>query len=400
MSGPLRGVRVLDLTRVLAGPFATMILGDMGAEVVKIENPDGGDDTRAWGPPFLDGESSYFLSINRNKKSCTLHLKSPEGQDLLRQLASRADVLVENFRPGTLARLGLGYREAAALNPRLVYCSVSGFGQTGPEAARAGYDLSVQGESGMMSLTGFPEHPPVKVGLAIADLVAGLYAVQGILLALYARDRTGQGQHVDIALLDGMASLLTFQAGIYFATGRSPQRRGNQHPSIVPYEMFQARDGYLNIAVGNNALWTRFCETIGRPDLGAHPDFATEALRVENRGALKPLLDALFHQRSVSEWLLLLGERGIPCGAIKDVAEVCVDPQILARQMVVEVPHSKLGTVRMMGIPVKLSVTPGAAKAGPPLLGEHTEAVLVEWLNLPADAIARLRADGIIENVK
>ncbi len=396
MAGPLTGVRVLDLSRVLAGPFATMFLGDMGAEVVKIENPDGGDDTRAWGPPFLDGESSYFLSINRNKKSCTLNLKSAQGLDLLRQLASRADVLLENFRPGTLARLGLSYPEAAALNPRLVYCSVSGFGQTGPAASRPGYDLIVQGESGVMSLTGFPENPPVKVGLAIADLVAGLYAVQGVLLALYARDRTGRGQQVDVGLLDAMASLLTFQAGIYFATGHSPQRQGNQHPSIVPYEMVQARDGYLNIAVGNNALWTRFCEAIGRPDLGAHPDFATEALRVENRGALKPLLDAILRQRRVSEWLLLLGERGIPCGAIKDVAEVCADPQILTRQMVVEVPHSKLGTVRMMGIPVKLSATPGTARVGPPLLGEHTGAVLAEWLNLPPDAIPRLRDDGII----
>lgn len=396
MSGPLTGVRVLDLSRVLAGPFASMILGDMGAEVVKIENPDGGDDTRAWGPPFLDGESSYFLSINRNKKSCTLNLKAPGGRDLLRRLAARADVLLENFRPGTLARLGLGYPEAAALNPRLVYCSVSGFGQTGPDAARPGYDLIVQGESGLMSLTGFPDGPPVKVGVAIADLVAGLYAVQGILLALYARQQTGRGQQVDVALSDGMASLLTFQAGIYFATGRSPERRGNQHPSIVPYETFRARDGYLNLAVGNNTLWGRFCEAIGRPDLTAHPDFATEALRVERHGALKPILDAVLGQRSVGEWMARLGERGIPCGAIKDVAQVCADPQIVARDMVVEVPHSRLGTIRMMGIPIKLSATPGAPSAGPPVLGEHTEAVLAEWLDLTPEAVARLREEGVV----
>jgi crotonobetainyl-CoA:carnitine CoA-transferase CaiB-like acyl-CoA transferase len=396
MGGPLTGVRVLDLTRVLAGPFASMILGDMGAEVVKIENPDGGDDTRAWGPPFHDGESSYFLSVNRNKQSCTLNLKTSQGRDVLRQLASRADVLLENFRPGTLARLGLSYSEAAAANPRVIYCSVSGFGQTGPDAARPGYDLIVQGESGVMSVTGIADGPPLKVGLPIADLVGGLYAVQGILLALYARERTGRGQHVDVALSDGMASLLTFQAGIYFATGRSPQRRGNQHPSIVPYETFRARDGYLNIAVGNNALWARFCDAIGRPDLITHPDFSTEALRVEHHGALKPLLDAVLGRRTVGEWMVLLGERGIPCGAIKDVSEVCADQQIVAREMVVEVPHTKLGTVRMMGIPVKLSATPGAATAGPPLLGEHTEAVLAEWLNLAPEAVAGLRADGII----
>lgn len=396
MPGPLTGVRVLDLTRILAGPFASMILGDMGAEVVKIENPDGGDDTRAWGPPFLNGESTYFLSVNRNKKSCTLNLKAPQGRDLLRQLARRADVLLENFRPGTLARLGLSYPEAAGLNPRLVYCSVSGFGQTGPDAARPGYDLIVQGESGVMNITGFPDGPPVKVGLAIADLIAGLYAVQGILMALYVRDRTGRGQHVDVALYDGMASLLTFQAGIYFATGRSPQRRGNAHPSIVPYETFRARDGYLNVAVGNNALWARFCQAIGRADLIAHSDFATEALRVEHHGALQPLLEGILSQRTVGEWLALLGEGGVPCGAIKEVAEVCADPQILAREMVVEVPHSKLGTVRMMGIPVKLSATPGAPTAGPPRLGEHTEAVLAEWLHLPPGAVAELHREGVV----
>ncbi|HEU5393549.1 MAG TPA: CoA transferase, partial [Candidatus Methylomirabilis sp.] len=275
MRGPLDGLKVLDLTRILAGPFCTMILGDMGADVVKVENPEGGDDTRRWGPPFVEGESAYFLSVNRSKRSVTLNLRAPKGKALLADLLARADVLIENFRPGTIARLGFGYEAAAARNPRLIYCSISGFGQTGPEALRPGYDLIVQGESGVMSLTGFADGPPCKVGLSIADIIAGMYAVQGIAFALFAREKTGRGQRIDVALLDGMISFLTYQAGIYFATGRSPSRMGNLHPTIMPYETFEAADGHLNVAVGNNSLFQQFCRVLGLPALAADPRFDT-----------------------------------------------------------------------------------------------------------------------------
>lgn len=396
MNGPLEGIKVVDLSRILAGPYCSMMLADMGAEVVKVENPDGGDDTRGWGPPFLDGESSYFLSVNRNKQSLTLNLKAERGKALLRDLLRKADVLLENFRPGTLDRLGFGYEAVRVLSPRLVYCSISGFGQTGPDAQRPGYDLVIQGESGVMSLTGSPDGPPMKVGVSIADIVAGMLAAQGITLALLARERTGRGQRIDIALLDGMVSLLTYQSGIYFATGQSPRRRGNEHPTIVPYEVHRARDGYLTLAVGNNALWQRFCEAVGRPDLARDPAFDTEAKRVGERDRLLPIVDAILAERTVAESVRLLGKAGVPCGSIKDVAAVCADPQVLARDMVVRVPHSKLGEVTVTGNPIKLSETPGAVRTGPPLLGEQTDEVLRTWLGLEPEAVADLRREGIV----
>ncbi|HXG16660.1 MAG TPA: CaiB/BaiF CoA-transferase family protein [Calidithermus sp.] len=392
---PLTGVRVLDLTRVLAGPFCTQTLADMGAEVIKIEEPGKGDDTRRW-PPFVGGEATYFLSVNRGKQSVTVNLKAAEGVDLVRRLAARSDVLVENFRPGTMDRLGLGYRALRRVNPRLVYCSISGFGESGPEAHRAGYDLIVQGESGIMDLTGFPDGPPVKVGNSIADLVAGLSAAHGIVLALLARARTRRGQKVEIAMLDVMASLLTYQAGLYFQTGARPTRKGNQHPSIVPYEVFRAADGYLTLGVANNSLWKQCCAALGRPELADDPRFATEARRVENRAALVPILDAIFAGATVDEWLKRLEAAGVPAGRIKSVAEVCESEHLKARGMIVRLPHPTAGTVTVLGVPVRLHATPGAVTAPPPVLGQHTEQVLRRVLGLRPAAIARLRRTGAI----
>ena len=392
---PLAGVRVLDLTRVLAGPLCSMMLGDMGAEVIKVEEPGKGDDTRTW-PPFHGGEATYFLSVNRNKKSLTLNLKAPEGQRILKCLIARSDVLLENFRPGTMERLGFGYEALKATNLRLVYCSISGFGETGPESGRPGYDLIVQGESGLMDLTGFPDGPPVKVGTSIADLVAGLMAAHGVALALLARERTGHGQKVEIAMLDVMASLLTYQAGIYFATGQRPTRRGNQHPSIVPYEVFKAADAYLTVGVANNSLWERFCQALGHPELAKDPRFETEAQRVANREALIPLLNGILGERPAAEWLERLEKAGVPAGRIKTVAEVCESRHLKERGMIVSLPHPKAGTVTVFGVPIRLWATPGAVTEPPPLLGQHTEEILTRLLKMGRAQVARLRAAGVV----
>jgi crotonobetainyl-CoA:carnitine CoA-transferase CaiB-like acyl-CoA transferase len=386
---------VLDLTRVLAGPFCSQILGDMGAEVIKIEEPGKGDDTRRW-PPFVVGEATYFMSVNRNKRSVALNLKAAEGLAILRKLAAKSDVLIENFRPGTMERLGLGYPALGRLNPRLVYCSISGFGESGPEAHRAGYDLIVQGESGIMDLTGFPDGPPVKVGNSIADLVAGMSAAHGITLALLARTRTRRGQKVEIAMLDVMASLLTYQAGIYFGTGQRPARKGNQHPSIVPYEVFKAGDAYLTLGVANNSLWKQCCAALERPELAGDPRFDTEARRVENRGQLVPLLNEILGTRSAEEWLKRLEAAGVPAGRIKTVAEVCQSEHLKARGMIVRLPHPRAGHVTVMGVPVRLGATPGAVTTPPPLLGEHTDVVLKRVLGMKAAEIARLRRAGVV----
>jgi crotonobetainyl-CoA:carnitine CoA-transferase CaiB-like acyl-CoA transferase len=392
---PLSGVRVLDLTRVLAGPFCSMILADMGAEVIKIEEPEKGDDTRHW-PPFVAGEATYFMAVNRNKQSVTLNLKAPAGLALLKRLAAKSDVLIENFRPGTMARLGLGYPILRRLNPRLVYCAISGFGESGPEAHRAGYDLIVQGESGVMDLTGFPDGPPVKVGTSIADLVAGMAAAHAITLALLARVRTRRGQKVEVAMLDVMAALLTYQAGIYFGTGQRPARKGNQHPSIVPYEVFRTADAYLTLGVANNALWRQCCAALGRPELASDPRFDTEAKRVDNRGVLVPLLNEIFATRSADEWLKRLEAAGLPAGRIKTVAEVCESEHLKARGMIVPLAHPRAGRVTVMGVPVRLQATPGAVAAPPPLLGQHTAGVLRRVLGLTPAAIARLGKAGVV----
>ncbi|MBI4637935.1 MAG: CoA transferase [Candidatus Rokubacteria bacterium] len=392
---PLEGVRVLDLTRVLAGPFSAMMLGDMGAEVIKLEEPGKGDDTRSW-PPFAGGEATYFMSVNRNKRSLTLNLKAPEGQAILRKLVRKSDVLIENFRPGTMDRLGFGYRALARLCPRLVYCSISGFGEAGPEAQRAGYDLIVQAESGIMDLTGFADGPPVKVGNSIADLVAGMMAAHGIVLALLARSRTRRGQKVEIGMLDVMAALLTYQAGSYFGTGGRPTRRGNAHPSIVPYEVFRTADAYLVLGVANTSLWQRCCAALERPELAKDPRYDTEAKRVQHRDTLVPLLNEILAARSADEWLKRLEAAGVPAGRIRSVAEVCESAHLRARGMIVTLPHPTAGTVTVMGVPVRLHGTPGAVTAPPPLLGQHTDRILRSLLGISKVEIARLRRDGVI----
>jgi len=393
---PLDGLLVVDLTRVLSGPYCTMQLADMGARVIKIEQPGRGDDTRGWGPPFVGEESAYFLSVNRNKESLTLDLKQPEARRILEQLLDRADVLVENFRPGTMERLGFGYQTVSARWPRVVYCSISGFGQTGPRRDQPGYDAVIQAEAGLMSITGEPDGPALRLGVAIADIVSGMFAAQGIAMALLARVRNGRGQLVDIGMLDSTAALLTYQAANYFATGRAPGRLGNRHPTIVPYETFDAADGKFVLAVGNDDLWRRFCSVIGLPELADDPRFATNRVRVEHYDELKPILIERLQTRRKAEWIASLNAEGVPCGAVRDIGEVLSDPQLSAREMIQAVEHATVGTVRVLGVPVKLSATPGAVRTAPPTLGQHTDQILRTDLALTDAEIARLRATAAV----
>ena len=396
---PLDDLLVFDLSRVLSGPYCSMQLADFGARVVKLEKPGEGDDTRAFGPPFLHGESTYFLSVNRNKESLAVDLKRPEGRALALSIAARADVLLENFRPGALDRLGLGYEELHAKNPRLIYCSISGFGHFGlaEHSQRPGYDLVVQGLGGLASLNGEPERGPLKCGVSIADMVAGLYGLIGILVALHARERTGRGQHVDVSMLDGQISLLTYHAGIHFATGKIPTRMGNRHPSITPYETYRAGDGHVNIAVGNDSLWRTFAgEILDRPDLLADPRFVTNALRVQHRDALATILEPLVAARTVAYWLDALERAGIPCGPIYSVAEALAHPQVKARDMVVALDHPTAGPIRVTGVPVRLSDTPGSVRTPPPRLGEHTRKLLQELCGVEAEELERLTKAGVI----
>jgi crotonobetainyl-CoA:carnitine CoA-transferase CaiB-like acyl-CoA transferase len=393
--GPLDGVVVADFTRVLSGPYCTMLLADMGARVVKIEQPGKGDDTRAWGPPFIRNESAYFLSINRNKESITLDLKRPGVRDVLDRLLAKADVLVENFRPGTMDRMGLGYERVAAAHPRLVYCSISGFGQTGPRRDLPGYDAVVQAEGGLMSITGDADGPPYRLGVAISDIVAGIFASHGIVLALLARERTGRGQLVDVGMLDATAALLTYQAGIFFATGDSPGRLGNRHPTIAPYETFTASDGDFVIAVGNDEQWRRFCSATELGELGRDARFATNRDRVTRYGELRPILAARLLERPRAAWLEALTAAGVPCGSVRSVGEVLADPQLAARDMIAQLDHAAAGAIRALGVPIKLSDTPGVVRTPPPRLGEHTDAVLRD-LGFAEEDIGRLRAAGTI----
>ena len=378
---PLRGLKVLDFTRVLAGPLCTMLLADMGAEVIKIEDPRHGDDTRGWAP-FIGGWSTYYLGVNRNKKSIAVDLKSADGAALVEDLVRTADVLVENFRPGTLERLGFGAERTRALNPRLIYCSISGYGATGPRRDLSGYDMVIQGESGLMDVTGFPESGPTKVGVAITDCLAALYAAQGILLAHISRLTTGTGQFLDIALLDSAVSVLGLPTGIVAATGKSPGRLGNAHPSLAPYEPYPASDGWVIVAVANPRLWSRFCAALGAGHLEQDPRFATNSDRLANRVALNRSIDEIFRGQPVDSLIERLSAAGVPCGRVRTIDEVLQDPQLAARQMLLDIALENR-TVKVPGNPIKLSGLPALPASPPPALGEHTEEV--------REAVRRLR---------
>jgi crotonobetainyl-CoA:carnitine CoA-transferase CaiB-like acyl-CoA transferase len=393
---PLAGVTILDLSRVLSGPYCTMLAADMGARVIKIEHPRGGDDTRAWGPPFLAGESAYYLSINRNKESVALDFKTPDGRSLLGRLVEKADVVVENFRPGTLDKVGLGYSQLAERYPRLIYVSISGFGQNGPRRSEAGYDAIAQAEGGLMSITGVPEGPPVRLGVAVADIVSGMFAFQGLLLALISRGRTNRGQLVDVSLLDSVAALLTYQASRHFATGEVPARTGNRHMTIAPYDTFETADGVLVLAVGNDTQWQRLCAAVGLEDLRRDERYRTNAGRVTHYDELRPVLSEALGPRAIGPLVESLKREGVPCGGVRSIAEALSDPQIAARAMVQTVSHQLAGPIRVLGIPTKLSDSPGAVRTPPPVLGEHTAAVLELDLGLSRIEIDRLASAGAI----
>jgi crotonobetainyl-CoA:carnitine CoA-transferase CaiB-like acyl-CoA transferase len=406
---PLAGVRVLDLTRILAGPWATQNLADLGAEVIKIEKPDGGDDTRQMGPPFVrdaatgeDIDASYFLSCNRNKESVAIDIATPQGQRLIRALAVKCDVLVENYKVGGLARYGLDYATLHAELPNLVYCSITGFGQTGPYAQRAGYDYLIQGMGGLMSVTGEPDGAPgggpQRAGVALADILSGMYAALAIVAALRHRDQGGGGQHIDIAMLDVQAAVLANQAMNYLTTGRVPQRMGNGHPNIVPYQSFRAADGYLILAVGNDAQFVKMAQAMGRPEWGEDPRFRTIKLRVANRGELIPMLESLIATRRIDEWVAAMEEVGVPCGPVNTIDRVFSDPQLRSRGVRIELPHSRAGTVPSVANPTHFSETPVCYRSGPPALGEHTAEVLRRMLGADDDALLALSQQHVIKD--
>lgn len=395
--GLLSGVRVIDLTRVLAGPYCTMILGDLGADVIKIEAPGRGDDTRHWGPPFAEGgESAYFLCANRNKRSLTLNLKSKRGLDILKALIGRGDVLIENFRMGTLAGWGLGYEELQRLRPGLIYCTITGYGYTGPYRHRPGYDFIIQAQGGIMSITGPAGGEPYKVGVAIADITAGLLANNAILASLYARERTGAGQRIDISLLDSQVAWLANVASNHLVSGQVPARYGNAHASVVPYQAFKARDHHFAFGVGNDGQWQKFCRAVGRPEWSQDERFATNAARVENREVLISLLADLFAQRDLDEWLTKLEEIGIPAAPINTIDRVFADPQVQARGMRVEVAHPTAGTLPLVGSPLNIPTTPAQVRHPPPLLGQHTGEILHQLLDYDDSTIRSLRQAGVV----
>jgi crotonobetainyl-CoA:carnitine CoA-transferase CaiB-like acyl-CoA transferase len=394
---PLAGTKVLDLSRVLAGPWCAQTLADLGADVWKVEEPGRGDDTRAWMPPEIDGESTYFMAANRSKRSIGIDLKHAEGQRIVREMAMKADVLVENYKKGTLERFGLGYEQLAPLNPRLVYCSISGYGRAGPRADEPGYDVVIQAESGLMSITGEPDGRPLKHGMAIADLVTGMSAAQAVLAALLARARTGEGQLVDMALLDCAVSLLANMASGHIVTGDVPRRYGNAHPTLAPYQTFETQDGDVVLAVGNDGQFRALCErVVERPELATDPRFATSRARVINRGALIPELAAAFRTRSTAEWIAALQREKVPCGQVRDLGQVFASPEIAARRMVAEVEDARHGKLKLMRSPLALRGTPPREPTAPPRRGEHTDELLREVLGLDAAAIKALREAGAV----
>ncbi len=374
---PLQGIRVLDLSRVLAGPYCTMVLGDLGADVIKVEPPEG-DETRAWGPPFAEGESAYYLCVNRNKRGIVINLKTDEGKKILRDLALQSDVLVENFRPGTLEKFGLDFATLHELNPKLIYCSITGFGQTGSMRDKPGYDFMIQAQGGLMSITGEPEGVPMKTGVAVVDLFAGQSAIIAILAGLQARTLTGRGQHLDIALFDSQLGWLANVASNYLISGKLPKRHGNAHPNIVPYQSFQASDGWFAIAVGNDRQFVRLCEMLGKPELGSDERFATNSARVQNRAEIIEILTSIFRTESVSAWLRKLDEAEIPCGPINNFEQVFSMPNVQEREMLVKMNHPTIGELPLVGSPLKMSDTPVEYRLPPPLMGEHTEEVVRE----------------------
>jgi crotonobetainyl-CoA:carnitine CoA-transferase CaiB-like acyl-CoA transferase len=396
--GPLSGLRVLDLTRVLAGPTCTQMLGDLGAEVIKIERPEAGDDTRGFAPPFVPNtkESAYFVGVNRNKKSVTLDIAKPEGQAIIHKLLEHCDILVENFKVGALAKYGLGYEQLAKTHPRLIYCSITGFGQTGPYAPRPGYDALIQAMGGVMSLTGEPNGSPQKVGVPVADLFAGLYGCIGILAAVNHRNSTGQGQQIDIGMLDTHVAWLANQGMNYLATGENPPRLGNQHPNIAPYQEFPTKDGYIILAVGNDPTFERFCKAFGQEALLSDPRFATNPIRVQNRQLVTDTLTPVMKSKTTAEWIDALEALKIGCGPINTLEQVFADPHVQAREMVVEMAHGSGETVKVIANPVKLSATPPSYRSAPPVLGEHTNAVLSDVLKMSAAEIAALKEKGIL----
>jgi crotonobetainyl-CoA:carnitine CoA-transferase CaiB-like acyl-CoA transferase len=398
MSGPLEGIRILDLTRVLAGPFSTMILGDLGAEVIKIETPRIGDDTRQWGPPFIAGESAYFLSVNRNKRSMTLDLKKNEGRKILYELAERCDVLIENFRPGVTDRLEVDYPRLSRMNPRLIYCSITSFGPSGPYRDMPVYDLVVQGMGGIMGITGEAGQPPIRVGVAVSDIAGAMYATIAILAALSYRQQTGKGQFIDISLLDSTISWMTYMAGYYFATGQDPAKMGSAHPTIVPYQCFETKDGeFVTIAIGNDKLFLEFCEAIGlKKQLASDERFASNARRVLNRNELIPILEKQLKTRTRQEWLSLFAEKKLPAGPVYSMHEIFAEEQVALREMLVKIHHPTAGEIKQIGIPMKFSDTRTRSLEPPPLLGQQTDDILKSILRYDTQRIAELHENRIV----
>ena len=395
MPGPLEGIKVLDLTRVLAGPYATMILSDLGADVIKIEQPEIGDESRNFGP-FKNGFSLYFMSVNRGKRSITLDLKTDRGKDIFKQLVKQSDILVENFRPGTMKKLGLDYETLAAEHPALIYAACSGFGQTGPFAEKGAYDMIIQGMGGIISITGEPDGPPVRVGTSISDITAALFTTIGILSALHNRNSTGKGQLVDVAMLDSLVAVLENAIVRYFATDEIPQPLGSRHPAITPFEAFESADGHIIIAIGNDTLWAKFCEHVDQKNLISDPRFSTNVERTANHSELFPILSEIMRQRTTDEWIDALENIGVPCGPINTIDKVVNHPQVQARDMITHVIHQMTGAVEVPGLPIKLSDTPGDVDIPAPNLGEHTVEILTDVLKMSTDEVKQLKQERII----